>query len=166
MVLLSSLGYRLPDAEQAGITAQLSKPLKPSQLRVVLDNILGEGVTTQAATNSFNKPDHSQYFGMGQKHPLLILLAEDNVTNQKVALRMLERLGYRADVAANGQEVLAALRRQHYDVVLMDVQMPEMDGLTTTQIVHREWPTNQRPRIIAMTANALPGHREIGRAHV
>ncbi|KAM3111700.1 PAS domain S-box protein [Phormidesmis sp. 146-33] len=93
-------------------------------------------------------------------YPLRILLAEDNVVNQKVALHLLQRLGYRADVAGNGLEVLEALRRQAYDVVLMDVQMPEMDGLITTQQIHQEWAPRLRPYIIAMTANAMQGDRQ------
>ncbi len=160
MVLLSSLGYRLPEAESVGITAQLTKPLKPAQLYTVLSSVFGNQPALFPLTDRFVRGGTNDYVGMGEKHPLLILLAEDNVTNQKVALRMLERLGYRADVAANGKEVLAALHRQAYDVVLMDVQMPEMDGLTTTKIIHQEWTVEQRPYIIAMTANALTGHRE------
>jgi signal transduction histidine kinase/DNA-binding NarL/FixJ family response regulator len=91
--------------------------------------------------------------------PLRILLAEDNLVNQKVALQILEQMGYRPDVARNGLEVLAALHRQDYDVVLMDVQMPQMDGLAATRRICQEWPT-ARPRIIAMTANAMQGDRE------
>ncbi|TAF32976.1 MAG: response regulator [Oscillatoriales cyanobacterium] len=89
-----------------------------------------------------------------------ILLAEDNVVNQKVATHLLDRIGYRADIAANGLEVLEALKRQSYDVVLMDVQMPQMDGLETTRRICAEWPANNKPRIIAMTANAMQGDRE------
>jgi signal transduction histidine kinase/CheY-like chemotaxis protein len=91
-------------------------------------------------------------------HALRILLAEDNIINQKVILRMLNKLGYRADVSANGLEVLAALERQPYDVVLMDVQMPEMDGIETAKKIHERW--SARPRIIAITAYALQGDRE------
>ena len=92
--------------------------------------------------------------------PLRILLAEDNSVNQKVALLLLERLGYAADVAENGLEVLAALRRQDYDVILMDVQMPEMDGLEAARRIAAEPPRGRRPRIIAITANALRGDRD------
>jgi CheY-like chemotaxis protein len=87
-------------------------------------------------------------------------LAEDHAVNQKVALRILERLGYRADVAANGLEVLAALERRPYDVVLMDVQMPEMDGLEASRRIRRSLPDAVRPHVIAMTANAMRGDRE------
>ena len=96
----------------------------------------------------------------GLFRPLRILLAEDNSINQKVALLLLERLGYAADVAANGLETLAALRRQDYDVVLMDVQMPEMDGLEAARRIVAEPPRGRRPRIIAMTANALRRDRD------
>ncbi|HEX3529731.1 MAG TPA: two-component regulator propeller domain-containing protein [Thermoanaerobaculia bacterium] len=94
------------------------------------------------------------------QRPLRILLAEDNTVNQKVALLMLEQMGYSADVAATGHEVLDSLRRQRYDVILMDVQMPGMDGLEATRRISLEWPAAERPRIIAMTANALRGDRE------
>jgi CheY-like chemotaxis protein len=97
---------------------------------------------------------------LGRRLPLRLLLAEDNTVNQKLALRLLERMGYRADVVANGPEVLEALQRQRYDVILMDVQMPEMDGLEASRAIHERWPTEQRPRIIAMTANAMQGDRE------
>jgi CheY-like chemotaxis protein/HPt (histidine-containing phosphotransfer) domain-containing protein len=98
--------------------------------------------------------------GLGQRHPLRLLVAEDNVVNQKVILHLLERLGYRADIATNGLEALDALRRQPYDVILMDGQMPEMDGEETTIVIRREWPIDRQPHIIAITANALQGDRE------
>jgi CheY-like chemotaxis protein/HPt (histidine-containing phosphotransfer) domain-containing protein len=93
--------------------------------------------------------------------PLRILVAEDNAVNQKVLTRMLERLGYRADVAANGIEVLDSLERQRYDVVLMDVQMPEMDGIEAARRIFQRCDRHEAPRLIAMTANAMPGDREL-----
>ncbi|HSJ52647.1 MAG TPA: response regulator [Anaerolineae bacterium] len=157
LVILSSLGKREAQAEEGDWAAFLLKPLKASQLFNVLAGIFGsetgEMPGTQAAKPHFEAD-------MGQRHPLRILLAEDNLVNQKLALRLLERMGYRADVAANGLEVLQALRRQPYDLVLMDVQMPEMDGLEASRAIGREWPVGQRPRIVAMTANVLPEDRQ------
>lgn len=91
---------------------------------------------------------------------LRLLLAEDNVVNQKVAIRMLNKLGIRADIAANGLEVLQAIERQTYDIVLMDIQMPEMDGIEATMAIRQRWPAKERPRIIALTAHALEGDRQ------
>jgi signal transduction histidine kinase/sensor domain CHASE-containing protein/ActR/RegA family two-component response regulator len=93
-------------------------------------------------------------------YSLRILLAEDNAVNQKVALRMLQKLGYAADVVSNGKEVLAALRRQSYDLILMDMQMPEMNGIEATLIICQEWLPHQRPIIVAMTANAMKEDRD------
>ena len=97
---------------------------------------------------------------MAARHPLRILLAEDNVVNQKLALRLLQQLGYRADLASNGVEAIESVQRQTYDVVLMDVQMPEMDGLEASRRITAQSPAGQRPRIVAMTANAMQGDRE------
>jgi CheY-like chemotaxis protein len=97
---------------------------------------------------------------MAERHPLRILLAEDNVVNQKLALRLLQQMGYRADVASNGIEAIESIERQAYDVVLMDVQMPEMDGLEASRRIVARWTTRERPRIVAMTANAMQGDRE------
>ncbi len=97
---------------------------------------------------------------MEQRHPLRILLVEDNIFNKKVALRFLKKLGYHADVASNGIEALEALRQHVYDVVLMDIQMPDMDGVEATRRIRREWPDRRQPRIIAMTAHAMQGDRQ------
>jgi signal transduction histidine kinase/HAMP domain-containing protein/ActR/RegA family two-component response regulator len=94
------------------------------------------------------------------KHPLRILLAEDNAVNQKLALKLLSQMGYDADVAANGAEAVEAVGRQPYDLVLMDVQMPEMDGLEATRRIVGEMSADDRPWIVAMTANAMDGDRE------
>jgi len=97
---------------------------------------------------------------MAARHPLRILLAEDNVVNQKLALRLLQQMGYRADLAGNGLEAIECIARQPYDVVLMDVQMPEMDGLEASRRITARWPAGARPRIVAMTANAMQGDRD------
>jgi CheY-like chemotaxis protein len=97
---------------------------------------------------------------MAERHPLRILVAEDNVVNQKLALRLLQQMGYRADIASNGIEAIESIERQPYDIVLMDVQMPEMDGLDAAREINRRWPDGSRPRIVAMTANAMQGDRE------
>ena len=80
--------------------------------------------------------------------------------NQKLAMRLLQQMGYRADLASNGVEAIECVERQTYDVVLMDVQMPEMDGLEASRRITAKWPAGQRPRIVAMTANAMQGDRE------
>lgn len=97
---------------------------------------------------------------LAQKYPLKILLAEDNLVNQKVASRMFQRLGYIVDIANNGLEVIEMLRSRTYDLVFMDIQMPVMDGLEATAKILEEWNFAMRPRIIAMTANAMPSDRE------
>jgi signal transduction histidine kinase/ActR/RegA family two-component response regulator len=94
------------------------------------------------------------------RHPLDILLVEDNAVNQKLALRLLARMGYDADLAANGREAVDAVERRRYDLVLMDVQMPEMDGFEATRQIADRVPRAERPRIVAMTANAMDGDRE------
>ena len=93
------------------------------------------------------------------RHPLRILLVEDNVVNQKLALRLLAMMGYAPDVAANGLEAVEAVERQQYDIVLMDVQMPEMDGLEATRVIHTRVAPEDCPRIVAMTANATDEDR-------
>ena len=98
---------------------------------------------------------------IARKYPLRILLAEDILVNQKLALRLLEQMGYRADVASNGIEAIQSVERQTYDVILMDVQMPEMDGLEASRRICARWPRGERPTIIAMTANAMQGDREM-----
>jgi signal transduction histidine kinase/CheY-like chemotaxis protein/HPt (histidine-containing phosphotransfer) domain-containing protein len=153
LLLLTSLG-RLPEEQWSGVySAQLAKPLKASQLYNALVQMLTAG-GAQVATAEVAAD------GPQARSSLRILLAEDNPMNQKVALRLLERLGYGADVASNGLEALNALERQRYDVVLMDVQMPELDGLDASRRICEQWPPKRRPHIIAMTANALPEDRE------
>jgi signal transduction histidine kinase/ligand-binding sensor domain-containing protein/CheY-like chemotaxis protein len=133
------------------------RPVRRGSLLIAVRAALGLPVGTLTSSRG---SDDTAEIRAGLPASLRILLAEDNSVNQKVALLLLERLGYRADLAANGLEALAALRRQPYDLVLMDVQMPEMDGLEAARRICAEWPPDARPRIIAMTANALRGDRE------
>jgi CheY-like chemotaxis protein/HPt (histidine-containing phosphotransfer) domain-containing protein len=161
VMLTSGLSGVVP--REAEVAAVLIKPIKASQLYDLLLSLLGERQPdlSQPSTVTGLRFDS----GMAHRLPLRILVAEDNVINQQVILSFLERLGYRADVAANGLEVLLSLRRQPYDVVLMDVQMPEMDGLDATRLIRKlppeELETEVQPRIIAMTANALRKDRDI-----
>ncbi len=159
LVMLSSLGQQETGAEAELFAAYLTKPLKASQLYDVLIGIF-------AALQS-QKPQESRKSrfdtNMAKRLPLHILLVEDNAVNQKLALLMLERLGYRADVAGNGLEALQATQRQPYDVIFMDVQMPEMDGLEATRRIQEQGffpPGTACPRIIAMTADATQDGRE------
>jgi CheY-like chemotaxis protein len=158
LVLFTSLGGRETAGDTQEFSAILTKPLHQSALFDTLSTILAG--KPQPAKRTF--PERTRLDpGMASRHPLRILLAEDNVVNQKLALRMLSQMGYRADVAANGLEVLQAVRRQPYDVILMDVQMPEMDGLEATRSLCAQPEIPQRPYIIAMTANAMQGDREM-----
>jgi signal transduction histidine kinase/DNA-binding response OmpR family regulator len=158
LILLSSVGTpHTLEADAVEFAAYLVKPLKPSAVYNALLEALGA-----APARSKPAPAEPAFDArLAQRHPLRILVAEDHVVNQKVALRLLARLGYQADVAANGLEVLERLRRRTYDVILMDVQMPEMDGLEAARRVCQTWPVGQRPVMVAMTASVLQGDREI-----
>ena len=155
LIMLSSLG-RVDTNASAQFAASLLKPIKPSQMYDVLMSVMAK----QPQPAKPFTPSLKINQGMAETHPLHILLAEDNAVNQKVAVSILRRLGYQADAVANGLEVVAALQRQVYDVILMDVQMPEMDGVAATRHIRREFPAERQPWIIAMTANALEGDRE------
>jgi signal transduction histidine kinase/CheY-like chemotaxis protein len=161
LVLFSSLGRREAGASNDGsgeslFKGYLGKPLRQSQLVDTLIGLLAHDAVVQPAPKA--KPTLDP--GMAARHPLRILLAEDNAVNQKLALRLLLQMGYRADVASNGIEAIECVERQPYDVVLMDGQMPEMDGLEASRRIVQRWPAD-RPRIVAMTANAMQGDREL-----
>jgi CheY-like chemotaxis protein len=158
LIMLSSVGTRDTEIEQFDWSAYLTKPIKQSQLFNVMVGIFsqieGQSPARPAASPPTLDPE------MATRLPLRILLAEDNVVNQKLALRLLSQMGYRADLAANGLEAIQAVERQAYDVILMDVQMPEMDGLEATRSLCARLLPDIRPCIIAMTANAMQGDRE------
>ncbi|MBI3979312.1 MAG: response regulator [Chloroflexi bacterium] len=160
LIMLSSLA--LPDADPRWqhFAARLTKPIKASQLFDALVGVLSPAPRAAGRGAQAEQPASGLDPELGQRLPLRILLAEDNAVNQKVALHILERMGYRADVAGNGLEALVALERQPYDVVLMAVQMPEMDGLEASRQICARWPEDVRPRIVAMTANAMQSDRE------
>ncbi|MFH1568574.1 MAG: response regulator [Gemmatimonadota bacterium] len=162
LILLSSLSHLPGDGREALFSALLTKPIKASQLYNSLVGVLSwEVAEAQSLPPPGDGLPDSEFDGhLGSRLPLRLLLVEDNQTNQEIALLLLERLAYRADVAANGVEALEALRRQPYDAVLMDVQMPEMDGLEATRRVRRELAAASQPRIVAMTANAMQEDRE------
>ena len=158
LVLFSSLGRREAGVNEGLFTAYLAKPMRQSNLFDALVGILAHDTAPRDQRHE-GKPQIDT--GLGQRYPLRILLAEDNVVNQKLALRILKQMGYRADLASNGLEAVESVERQAYDVVLMDVQMPEMDGLDASRRITARWAPSERPRIVAMTANAMQGDREM-----
>ncbi|HXR56966.1 MAG TPA: GAF domain-containing protein, partial [Casimicrobiaceae bacterium] len=152
LVLASSLGRREVGESETLFAAFLTKPIRQSQLFDTLVGLFGSDSGPAAAP----APTTPRIDGeLAARHPLRILLAEDNVVNQKLALRLLQQMGYRADLASNGIEAVESVQRQTYDVVLMDVQMPEMDGLDAAREICARLAAHERPRIVAMTANAM-----------
>jgi PAS domain S-box-containing protein len=164
LVILTSVGLRGDGAtaRDAGIAAYLIKPVRQSQLfdcitTMVSDSNCLKAPTSRDASNVVTSPYLRDTNQMSNK---LILVAEDNIVNQKVAVRQLYKLGYRADAVANGREAIEALGRIPYDLVLMDCQMPEMDGYEATVEIRRLEGVTRRTPIVAMTAHALAGDRE------
>ena len=156
LVMLTSLGRRTEDVDAgADFAAQLTKPIKASQLYEALISVFGEMPEEVRPVDA-----RGGHGAVSASRALQILVADDNAVNQQLALALLGKMGYSADVVTNGAEVLEALARRPYDVVLMDVEMPVMDGLEASRRINREWRAGRRPRIIAMTANAMQGDRE------
>lgn len=168
ILIMMTSGRKRADVKglkKKGFSAYLTKPLKESQFHDCLINLLGQ---KQENHNDKQQQDEKQHIVTrytlleNQRRKISILLAEDNETNQKVALRILEKFGYHADVAANGKEALEALKNKHYDLVLMDVQMPELDGLSAARII-RDPMSDVKDHdvpIVALTAHAMKGDLE------
>jgi len=154
VILLTSAGQS--EEPVPGVDAELVKPVRPSQLFDVLHTLLAERSTRSEAPGAaveVGPPDQARQWSR-------VLVVEDNAANLKVTVRMVERLGYRADVAANGAEAVDILKGLQYDAVLMDCQMPEMDGYEATRLIRTGEPAGRHVPIIAMTAAALAGDRE------
>ncbi len=164
MVMLTSLGHGHDAARlcEMGFAARLVKPVRASQLASVLATawVARRGLTTEKTAVAAAPVRTAPTAEPVHQFPARVLVAEDNATNQKVAARMLEKLGCRVDVAANGREAVEMLGRLPYDIVFMDCQMPEMDGFAATAEIHRRQGDGHRTPIIAMTANAMLGDRE------
>lgn len=159
IIMYTTLAVRNDVAQQAShtVTAFLIRPMKPLHLAKTLTTLFTESQSTTIPKKPLPAVEEPH---PGTRYPLSILIVEDNAVNQKVALRLLERLGYHATIANNGIEALKKLKQHTFNVILMDIQMPEMDGIEATQHIRTYWPIQQQPRIIAMTANAMKGDRE------
>jgi len=156
IILLSSMGDDAQKHHPELFTAVLTKPVKPLHLeRIIIAQFQPSGATQQQVTGAQNSLN-TEFAAL---KPLNILVAEDNAINQKMILKVLEKLGYQAALAVNGVEVIKMLDEQDYDLILMDVQMPEMDGLEATRLIRKQH--KRQPVIIAMTANAMVEDREI-----
>ncbi len=158
LVLLTDV--RLPSEDprpnSAAVTLFLNKPLRPTQ---VFDTLIR--AVDHLPRLEKKAPANSEFDStMAGRLPLRLMLADDNLINQKVGVKMLQRLGYQPEVAANGIEVLKLLEQHPFDIILLDVQMPEMDGLEVARRIRAQWPEDRRPRLVAMTGNVLEGARD------
>jgi CheY-like chemotaxis protein len=158
LLLLTSVHLRAGDARAAAarVSVSIYKPIRPRQLLDALSQSFDRRAVSCRKAPAALRFDSS----FASRLPLRILMADDNRVNQMVGSKFLAKLGYRVEVVGNGLEVLQALERQPYDIVFLDVQMPEMDGYEAARQLRRRWTGADRPRIIAMTGNAMQGDRE------
>jgi PAS domain S-box-containing protein len=158
IIMLTSAGNFDVDKEltEKLFSAFVSKPIKQSQLYNIILNVTLKDSKEQIEEIKKKVLDRN----MSEKIPMRILVAEDNIINQKLILKILAQLGYKADVVGNGMEVIDTLKRQRYDMIFMDIQMPEMDGLEATKFINQTWHNEDRPTIVAMTANVMHGDKE------
>jgi len=155
IIVLTSIGpEKRMSAEDLGISVVLSKPVKNSQLAHAIRNAMGLRKMHRQSRPQEQNED------LAVACPLRILVAEDNLVNQRVAALLLRRLGYEADIVSDGRQALDRLRESHYDVVFLDIQMPELDGLEAARTICREYPETKRPWLVALTAHAVEGDRE------
>ncbi len=158
LIMLSSIGHQSEDYDTTFFDSVLSKPAKPSQIFDAIIKALG---TARPFPIKAEAKHNHPVIDDASAHSDRLLMAEDNTVNQKVALHMLAKLGYRCDIASNGLEAVEAVASRDYDVILMDMQMPEMDGLEATRTIRKNQSENKsKPWIIALTANAMEGDRE------
>lgn len=167
LLLMNSLGLLSDTAANELFAAVLHKPIHPQRLRAALDGLFDADPSldvTSVSSSGAMTGDNARADAMASRHPLRILVAEDNVINQRVTMSMLRRFGYRPDIVNNGVEAVEAARQRIYDLIFLDVQMPEMDGLTAARVIRRAFSSadddSQRPRIVALSAGTTSDQRE------
>jgi PAS domain S-box-containing protein len=158
IIMLTSAGKYDVDREltEKLFSAFVSKPIKQSQLYNIILNVTLKESDIELDEMKKKVIDRNMF----EKIPMRLLVAEDNIINQKLIIKILLQLGYKADVVGNGIEVIETLKRQRYDMIFMDIQMPEMDGLEATKYINQTWHNEDRPTIVAMTANVMHGDKE------
>jgi PAS domain S-box-containing protein len=159
LIMLTSMGHMEKGAIGNLFAAFLTKPIKPTALFNVFVSVFGQQLHVPARISKNKDSEFDQK--LAERVPLRILVVEDNQVNQKLAQKILQKMGYRSDLAGNGLEAVESVDRQQYDVVLMDLHMPELDGIEATRRIVQKYSKEKRPRIIAVTADAMQGDREL-----